>query len=48
MGVSGSGAEPRNLDSNSHFGISDIQDWITVLQLPQQKLSMNRKCFPVI
>lgn len=32
MGVSGSGAEPRNLDSHSHFGKSDIQDWITVLK----------------
>lgn len=32
MGVTGSGAEPRNLDSHSHFGKSDIQDWITVLK----------------
>lgn len=48
MGVSGPGAEPRNLDSNSHFGISDRRGLITVLQLTQQKHFMNRTCFLVI
>lgn len=35
--------EPRNLDSTLHFETSDIQDFVIVLPLTQQKLFRNKK-----